>query len=329
MYNADERNFTVTRINFEGFSAKPEKIQWIHNGTMVITIEEKPAIDDGESDDTNEDDGNNQFNPKKWMSGISGDTPLNYINIPGTHDSFAYSFPYALDIAKAWAKTQKINIRDQLNIGCRFLDIRINQDLEGRHSSIDCSDDLWKAMEWIKSFLKENPKETILMRIQLEDENNLSILNYNLDIIIKAYGELFWKSNGKTEWPKLNDVRGKIVVLDSLSGDFFYNRGYGFKYESTEEHKYMEIQDEYDCFTIGGKWDEIEKNLKIPYDHSKLKINYVSASSINTPADFARDLNKRVMDYVSNNKNCYTGVIVFDFVDDNITKPIFLNQQLQ
>lgn len=341
MYDANSRNFTVTRIGFNGIPAKPEKVQWLHNGIMTVIIDDPPAEEDKDDDKTNVDDGGNkEMTLKNWMSRIDDETPLNKIDIPGTHDSFAYCVPYA--VIESTAKTQSMNILDQLNIGCRFLDIRVNQNLEGRHASIDCKDDLWKAMEWIKSFLAENPKETILMRIKLEDEDNLSILDHNLGTLLTEYGKLFWMNGGKTEWPAIKEVRGKIVVLDNLTNNddfYFFSRGYGFKYGGSKPE--MLIQDVYNPEDSGDLSDEdyklklIKENLETNAAPGVLKINYVSAvtgwagavGNGKSPKDFADYLNPRVAEYVSahTKESLTTGALLFDFVNTPVTEAVVYN----
>lgn len=348
LFDANERNFNVTRLKFNGIPSTPQKVAWLHDGVMVVPVEEKKQEPAPEYKPA-EYNLNGPVTPSRWMGWIDDETPLNKLDIPGTHDSFAYCVPHA--VVESTAKTQSIDIMEQLNIGCRFLDIRFNQNLDGRHGIIDCKDSLWKAMEWIRSFLKENPKETILMRTRLENEDNVSIMDYNLSFLTSEYGDLFWRRNGKTEWPKLKEVRGKVVVLDGLTGNYFFSHGYGFKYGGNNIPD-MLIQDVYN--PLEGDWRKqfnefephgvenfklslIQKNLDIPFDQNKLKINYVSAvtgwagaaGNGQSPKSFADYLNPRVVDCISKKESCYTGVILFDFIDENITKTVYSKNGLK
>lgn len=38
MWNANERNFTVNQIGFEGISSDAQRISWSHDGVMLIEI---------------------------------------------------------------------------------------------------------------------------------------------------------------------------------------------------------------------------------------------------------------------------------------------------
>ena len=81
----------------------------------------------------------------------------------------------------------------------------------------------------------------------------------------------------------------------------------------------------------------IQKNLDIPFDQNKLKINYVSAvtgwagaaGNGQSPKSFADYLNPRVVDCISKKESCYTGVILFDFIDENITKTVYSKNGLK
>ena len=56
-----------------------------------------------------------------WMSAVNDSLKLSAISIPGTHDSGARYDPPLLS---GTAKCQDLTIREQLNAGTRFLDIR-------------------------------------------------------------------------------------------------------------------------------------------------------------------------------------------------------------
>ena len=55
-----------------------------------------------------------------WMMALDDDASLNSISIPGTHDSGALH-----SLAEISGKCQSLSIEEQLKIGVRFLDIRL------------------------------------------------------------------------------------------------------------------------------------------------------------------------------------------------------------
>ena len=73
---------------------------------------------------------------KNWMKKLSDNINITEINIPGTHDSCTCKVRYAF-IAKCQSKT----IKEQLNSGIRFLDIRVEKEgsrLKLVHDIADC-----------------------------------------------------------------------------------------------------------------------------------------------------------------------------------------------
>lgn len=148
------------------------------------------------------------------MSGISGSLPLYQITIPGTHDSgmsntgsrtqladFAVLTLVATEIGKRWAKTQDLDIDEQLDVGVRMLDIRITDTKPDTMSKGDGG--LWvchgknvagralsfvyypkvasgkrtggeeyltfdKVMRYCTDFLSKHPTETILLQVNRE-----------------------------------------------------------------------------------------------------------------------------------------------------------------
>lgn len=55
-----------------------------------------------------------------WMSGIKDDTAISDISMPGTHDSGTQNVDLPI-----WSKTQNLSISEQLNIGVRYFDLRL------------------------------------------------------------------------------------------------------------------------------------------------------------------------------------------------------------
>ena len=60
------------------------------------------------------------INEEPWMKNVSDDTRLIDMSIPGTHDSGATHSLF--DVA---GKCQELNIKQQLNVGTRFFDLRL------------------------------------------------------------------------------------------------------------------------------------------------------------------------------------------------------------
>lgn len=99
-----------------------------------------------------------------WMSRLDDKTPLNEVFIPGTHDSGAlYSF---LGVS---GKCQSYTIGEQLSMGVRFFDIRLQlrgTELAVVHSFVDQKLTFDAVLEDIKAFLTENPSEFVIISIK-------------------------------------------------------------------------------------------------------------------------------------------------------------------
>ncbi|CAD6446603.1 6cd1f2f5-abfb-4119-b6b5-51e8de9701fc-CDS [Sclerotinia trifoliorum] len=171
-----------------------------------------------------------------WMSNFKDETPLAALSIPGTHNSPTC---YA---ALPSVRCQVVSIKDQLNNGIRFLDIRVqpqdpsNPAAEGLilvHSAFPVSFTGNKyfrdLVNHVKAFLVANPTETVIMSLKREgigkstDQQLSQILNHHY-----TQDSARWFTGNRI--PALGEVRGKIVVIrrfgldDSLKGE---NNGTG------------------------------------------------------------------------------------------------------
>ena len=104
--------------------------------------------------------------PKSWMSFLKDETKISALSIPGTHDSGATS-------GGSLGQCQSDDIKTQLEAGVRFLDIRVkavNGVLKVYHGIVSMNLSFEEdIMDICKTFLAENPGETILMSIKNED----------------------------------------------------------------------------------------------------------------------------------------------------------------
>lgn len=153
---------------------------------------------------------------KNWMIGIPDLTKLSDINIPGTHDSCAFRVQFPL-----LSKCQNKSIKEQLNSGIRFLDIRVEKDgdkLKLVHDIADCKNPenprkklyLEDVINDCKFFLRENPTETILLSYKRDDGANQE---ETFDTFFENYlnNNPIWYTENRI--PLLKEVRGKIVLL--------------------------------------------------------------------------------------------------------------------
>ena len=148
-----------------------------------------------------------------WMSNIKDDINVNEIVMPGSHDAGSYKMVWL-------GETQNFNIEQQLEMGVRYFDLRVNKMDEEYvifHSIINGVEFL-PILESIKNFIIENPTETLLLDFQHFEggsqndvyqfiteylyDNNLVVINdTNLS-------DLEFISN-----LKMKDARGKCIIF--------------------------------------------------------------------------------------------------------------------
>lgn len=148
-----------------------------------------------------------------WMALVEDSRSVGSLTIPGTHDSMALH-----ETILSSAQCQWFTLRDQLHMGVRCLDIRcrhmkdgfaIHHGMEYQHANFT------DVLTTCQQFLKEHPKETILMIVKREYDDEPGIT--------RSFAETFMSYVGKfpdlfalktTHVPVLNnEIRGKIVLI--------------------------------------------------------------------------------------------------------------------
>lgn len=176
-------------------------------------------------------------NLESWMAHLRDDSPLSALSIPGTHNSPAH---YK---ALPSVRCQAVSIKDQLNNGVRFLDIRVQPEYPADPSkgglilvhsvfpvSLTGTKYFAKLVNDVKDFLAKNPSETVMMSLKREGigratDQHLSKILHNHYI---TDPEVWFTEN---RIPTLGEVRQKIIVIrrfgldDSLKGE---NNGTGW-----------------------------------------------------------------------------------------------------
>lgn len=151
------------------------------------------------------------------LSGISDALYLSELNIAGTHDS-ATAYVSMENMARCQNKT----VAEQLCMGVRLLDIRLTAkggEFYLIHSLADCYSDEAKTkrmtfgevLSCCKDFLKENPKETIIVSIK-QDRGIMNRWFFPpfYDKYIKGDEDSWYLKNNI---PTLGECRGKLVLM--------------------------------------------------------------------------------------------------------------------
>ena len=156
---------------------------------------------------------------ESWMSKLKNETPLSALSIPGTHNSPTHY------TALPSVRCQSVSVKEQLNNGVRFLDIRVqpenpdNASKDGLilvHSafpvSLTGSKYFRGLIDHVFAFLDANPSETVIISLKREgvgkstDQQLSKILHDHY-----ATDPERWFTENRI--PTLGETRRKIVIV--------------------------------------------------------------------------------------------------------------------
>ncbi len=157
---------------------------------------------------------------RNWMSAIPDDWKLGRFTIPGTHETCA-RYESVWDTAKC----QTLTLRQQLDIGVRFLDVRcrhINNGFAIHHGMEFQKMSFSEVLQNVQAFLRDNPTETILISVKEEYTPTLNTRTFRetFDAIVAGFPGLF---DFRDTVPAL----GKAGTRDSVRGKVLLVRRFG------------------------------------------------------------------------------------------------------
>lgn len=288
-----------------------------------------------------------------WMKNIPDDFLVSEINLPGTHDSTTQfiRFPH-------FSRCQNKNIFEQLKMGIRFIDIRFRFDgkeLKLSHSIFNCKNSRRKNEDLLfsdvladcKTFLKENPTETVLMCIKREaGKSEEECFDFFYNTFVKDETIFF----SKNKIPYLSEVRGKIVLLNRCGADI-NNEKYtdentglnltGWPYQNSKNEAYLQkiiiperrgksenffyVQDFFNL-NPKKKWEiAVLPSLENAPQDKSVVLNFFSGSNgFSSPKRYSKILFKNFSGYELIPMKKY-GWFILDFPDKKIIKKIILS----
>ncbi len=191
-----------------------------------------------------------------WMSTLRGNTPLQDLSLPGTHDSATGNLgSFATEIVR----TQSMPIEQQLDAGVRVLDIRCwleHNDFTMHHGIVPLGQTFSQVLDIVRTFLSLHPRETVLMRVKKEGSGGGNTKSFEQVFEHYAHKEgqdLFWKPTGAS--PTLHDVRGKIVVLQNFSAP----TSAGLDYDRFDIEDNYWVDTNWDLYR---KWEYVRDHLE-------------------------------------------------------------------
>lgn len=275
-----------------------------------------------------------------WMGKLDDEKAINDLSIPGTHNSGAlYS---VIDIS---GKCQDNNIYEQLQIGVRFFEFRlqiIGGSLHVMHGVSDESLSFDSTVNTISSFLSSHPEEFVFVSVidAVIKESGYESATENFEEAVKdsisSFGQGRWVTDSSS-WPStVKEARGKIWQLSRYNDSSFgfdagkkdeegkllwkdYDTADSNTFDLSGENWDLHIQDYYRANNLAAKEKEITSCLDYPLGEEEIKINYTSAYIVNSfPPSYVPSLaaavNEWLVEEVLPNRDGPLGFMVGDFV---------------
>jgi len=160
---------------------------------------------------------------ESWMGKLKHEMPLSALSIPGTHNSPTHH------VALPSVRCQAVSVKEQLDNGVRFLDIRVQPESaddvsrEGLvlvHSAFPVSLTGTKyfrdLINTVYAFLDANPTEAIIISLKREGVGKST--DQHLSNIVKThYANDRWFTENRI--PTLGEVRNKVVLIRRFALD--------------------------------------------------------------------------------------------------------------
>lgn len=270
---------------------------------------------------------NNDYSDiEPWMKKVDDNTLINDLSIPGTHDSGATHSIF--DIA---GKCQDLSINEQVNMGVRFFDIRlqlVNDEFNVVHSFVDQKLKFKDVIKCLYDYIKYNASEFLIISIKKEEESLSSTKTFEEALLedFSQYQDVvcFDKQLPKT----VKEARGKIFLISRYNSSIGVDAYVGWKDSTTFELNNFYIQDNYCIDDIEDKKNDIMKTLSYSNNnHDKLVLNFTSCYLDNAfPPSYsgtaASIINPWFNNLIKDNNDCL-GVVIVDFMTNTLAQNIY------
>lgn len=289
---------------------------------------------------------------KRWLALLPDQTPISRLSLAGTHDTMAdntNASSAALALKGAW-QTQDWSLKQQLEAGIRYIDIRLKYDDYDKkfflyHGKVYLGYEFEKdVLNVLKDFLTTNPSEFVIMSLKKEGGDGQTF-NEQLPKVLANYylnTSKILRVAGWSATSKLQDLRGQVLILSregyigmgnwlSGTGDNKTQDAGLWRIENTvaiEERLHFA-----DIYKGSTSWDKKKEQIRngINYalrgdNESRLVLNHLNQayySSKWTPRTMARVYNQYAKEQIEaqiNSSSGYpvrSGFMIMDFANED------------
>lgn len=263
-----------------------------------------------------------------WMSEVDDEKLITELSIPGTHNSGAEHSLFDLS-----GRCQDLSIESQLNIGVRFLDLRlklVNDQFKIYHNFIDQKLLLNDVLDTIHSFIKENNQEFLFISIKEEQDPKNSSLGFEEALLrdLDDYKDII--SYQTTLPSKVKDARGKIFIVSRYANSTIGVHAYeGWQDSTSFEMREFYVQDNYCIDDTNEKINDIKATIEYSKTNKdKFVINFTSCYiDVPFPPSYAgtaaNSVNPWLNEYLDEEKGCL-GVMAMDFITVELAKKVYM-----
>lgn len=281
-----------------------------------------------------------------WMKELDGELPLNQIVLPGSHDSATQYVQLAF-----FSKCQALSIAEQLEAGCRYLDIRLgvdghNDTFKLMHGFTNCRTSPFNPVDKLYlddllddcyAFLKKHPTETVVFAVKQEHgKDSVAVFESMLNSYIREDADMWLLTDSI---PTLDEARGKLVLmrryedeggLEARSGiPLIWADQKGAKdtrpnvVAEKNDFYTLYVQDRFE-YDTEAKWEAFTKGMAMAEKRAKdgdVILSFLSTKGSLTyghPRQFANVLNPRLAELDS-----LSGWVVVDFLSPKLAETIY------
>ncbi|MCR8966403.1 hypothetical protein [Mycoplasma zalophidermidis] len=281
----------------------------------------------------------NNVQASDWMSQIPDNKSFFSLSIPGTHDSSMYN-GYGISYAFGWqyALTQYYNFHDQLKIGIRAFDLRMQNDGKLVHGPVNSNQVFRDAIRDFASFLDKHPTEFIVARVKDEYFNvdkqwQAQGANKIYNDVLDEFKKYLYNPDGKSFWElskegfNVDKFRGKIVILNHWHHKVNTNPRGGFMYKFIASEQ--TIQDNYNGInSIDEKVKYITQAMENANKRSNLDatlhVNFMSMASGWRPFSSSQQVNPAVNKWLNKHNDLGTlGIVYMDYPGPALIQSVY------